>query len=574
MNTFNILVIDDEFKEFKTFLVEKIESITSKKNPDYQLDFTFRDTVAGGNEELDKRNFYDLIILDLVFENVKGDEQRSFELLRHIKENHSHIPVLMLSLSKKYEDIKKASFESEYRPDDFLNKHDVLDKSNYELLYDRILTLLRKFGRINVTDGILITHGTDTMAWAFAILRYGLYNLKTNIVITGSQLPLEGTFSPSDAIGNMLTSVKMLNMLVPPNIIQVFNDGVHIFNKNLNKVKKWSVDAFYGNSFGQIEHEQLNIFEDDVYSLNIKNRLEKLYFVKMGGTIDAVQGKEGLEATGDFTDKYIRELGKVYFEEYETIRINPKDSSLFNPIDWVNSLLKIQETKLAAADVNFDWNILTLITNPLLTKDYYETMANLITEKYSGGVILGYGAGNVNIFGSNKTQSTKDYSYKFADEYGGSAFEKQSEYSLIPLFEKVEKYNTQYPEDYKFLIMSSQVPIDNYDIDYQAGRIPLYYGALPSGDLSYPEAQTKLAFILGHKDIIKEQAKKNNLTYEQLVKSCFLSGIKFNKTSNLKEFLIVSAKECDCKVVIHPKNVFVKNKFEDGLKEIIHHLKK
>ena len=117
--------------------------------------------------------------------------------------------------------------------------------------------------------------------------------------------------------------------------------------------------------------------------------------------------------------------------------------------------------------------------------------------------------------------------------------------------------------------MSSQVPIDNYDIDYQAGQLPLYYGALPSGDLSYPEAQTKLAYILGHKDLILEEAEKHNLTYELLVKSCFLSGIKFTKKENERTFRHISLKECGCKVVIHPNNLFVKDKFEDGLQKII-----
>lgn len=117
--------------------------------------------------------------------------------------------------------------------------------------------------------------------------------------------------------------------------------------------------------------------------------------------------------------------------------------------------------------------------------------------------------------------------------------------------------------------MSSQVPLDTYDIDYQAGQIPLYYGALPSGDLSYPEAQTKLAYILGHKDIIKKTASKNGLTYEQLVKVCFISGVKFRKNSNRLKFLEISKNECGCEIKYHKSNLFVKYSFVDALGEII-----
>ena len=117
--------------------------------------------------------------------------------------------------------------------------------------------------------------------------------------------------------------------------------------------------------------------------------------------------------------------------------------------------------------------------------------------------------------------------------------------------------------------MSSQVPLDTYDIDYQAGQIPLYYGLLPSGELSYPEAQTKLAYILGHKKMIIEKASEFNLTYEQLVKSCFMSGVKFRKSSNMMKFLEISKKEYGCEIKYHKNNLFVKHSFEDALEEIV-----
>ncbi len=574
----NILVIDDEYEKFHSLIKDHFNSIAVKTRTDLKFDFTFCDTMEAGESLIKSSSSFDLIILDLLFRNNMG-ENKSFELLKSIKENFSSLPVLMLSAATNINDLQKAGFESEYHPDDFVSKSESINKRppDYEIIYNKSLGLLRRFGRINNEYGILITHGTDTMAWAFAILRYGLFNLRTNVIITGSQLPLEGTFSPSDAIGNMLTSVKLLNMLVPPNIIQVFNDGVHIFNKNLVKVKKWSVDAFFGNSFGKIETEELKIDESDVYQVarDKESVLTKLFFIKTGGTIDSKDAGSGLSSEGvNYTREYLINLKKDYFNDFKEIEINPKDSSFMNPLDWTNMLNAIRNTVLSDADTNFDWNILPILTSPFLTKEIYDLMADkLIDEKYSGSIILGYGAGNVNVIGSEKLPSTKEYAIKYAKIFGASQLEEQKHYSLISLFEKIEDYNKKNRDDYKFIVMSSQVPIDNYDIDYEAGRVPLYYGALPSGDLSYPEAQTKLAYILGHKDLIKDEAKKYNLTYEQVVKSCFLSGVKFNKKTNQKIFLEISEKECKCNVILYPKNVFVKNRFEDGLQKIIEKLK-
>lgn len=568
----NILVIDDEYKAFQALLRDHFTLIEEQRNLKLNFDFVFSDTMEEGKKIIKDPSSLDLVILDLLFKGKTG-EIKSFELLRFMKENYPQIPVLMLSAAANIADLQKAGFDHLYRPDGFVSKNESINKPvpDYEIIFDSVFRLLRQFGRINTETGILITHGTDTMAWAFAILRYGLYNLRTNVIITGSQLPLEGTFSSSDAIGNMLTSVKLLNMLVPPNIIQVFNDGLHMFNKNLVKVKKWSVDAFYGNSFGRIEAEELKIDEDDVYKVADDKRttLDKLYFIKTGGTIDSGDSGGGLSANRNYTIQYLENLKTDYFREFETIPINPKDSSFFNPADWTKMLNEIAKTSLSDADQNFDWNILTVIQSPFQTKEIYGLLAEELIRKYSGAVILGYGAGNVNIIGSCKTESTREYSIKFAKTFGASELETQKKFSLISFLEEVERHNSESSENYKFIVISSQVPVDNSDIDYEAGRIPLYYGALPSGDLSYPEAQTKLAFILGHKQLIQDEARLSDLSYIQLVKSCFLCGIKFNKKANKKIFLEITEKECGCEVFIHPRNVFVKNRFEDGLKEII-----
>ena len=39
-------------------------------------------------------------------------------------------------------------------------------------------------------DGIVVTHGTDTMAYTASVLSFMLHNIPIPVVLTGSQLPI------------------------------------------------------------------------------------------------------------------------------------------------------------------------------------------------------------------------------------------------------------------------------------------------------------------------------------------------------------------------------------------------
>lgn len=47
------------------------------------------------------------------------------------------------------------------------------------------------FTALSVYDGVVITHGTDTMAYSAAALSFMLQNLNKPVILTGSQLPIE-----------------------------------------------------------------------------------------------------------------------------------------------------------------------------------------------------------------------------------------------------------------------------------------------------------------------------------------------------------------------------------------------
>ncbi len=56
-------------------------------------------------------------------------------------------------------------------------------------------------------DGVVITHGTDTMAYTASVLSFMLQNISIPVVLTGAQLPIEHPLT--DALENMRTALAM-----------------------------------------------------------------------------------------------------------------------------------------------------------------------------------------------------------------------------------------------------------------------------------------------------------------------------------------------------------------------------
>lgn len=94
-------------------------------------------------------------------------------------------------------------------------------------------------------DGIVITHGTDTMAYTASMLTFMLQNLDKPVVFTGSQIPIESPLS--DAQSNLATALAAIDHNV---------EGVTIaFNHKLIrgcravKVRTMGFDAFESVNF-------------------------------------------------------------------------------------------------------------------------------------------------------------------------------------------------------------------------------------------------------------------------------------------------------------------------------------
>lgn len=69
------------------------------------------------------------------------------------------------------------------------------------------------YGALPYYDGIVITHGTDTMAYTASMLSFMLQNLKKPVVLTGSQVPIDNLLT--DARNNLYTAFAAVDTGVP-----------------------------------------------------------------------------------------------------------------------------------------------------------------------------------------------------------------------------------------------------------------------------------------------------------------------------------------------------------------------
>lgn len=107
-------------------------------------------------------------------------------------------------------------------------------------------------------DGIVVTHGTDTMAYTTSILSFILPNIPIPVVVTGSQLPM--THPLSDALDNLRSALAMAASETP-GIFLAFNRKV-ILGCRAVKIRTTGFDAFESvNSpyAAQIDSEGLRI---------------------------------------------------------------------------------------------------------------------------------------------------------------------------------------------------------------------------------------------------------------------------------------------------------------------------
>jgi len=91
-------------------------------------------------------------------------------------------------------------------------------------------------------DGVLLLHGTDTLAYSAAALSFLLLGLGVPVVLSGSMLPAgaEG----SDAWGNLFGAMHVLQAGVTPGVHLFFN-GELLHGARVSKLRSDAFDAFH-----------------------------------------------------------------------------------------------------------------------------------------------------------------------------------------------------------------------------------------------------------------------------------------------------------------------------------------
>ena len=134
--------------------------------------------------------------------------------------------------------------------------------------------LARRISEVrNDHDGIVVIHGTDTMAYTSSMLSFMLRNINIPIVVTGSQLSITNPIA--DAMENCRCAIHMAASGIP-GVFVAFNRKV-ILGCRASKVRSLSFDAFesinYPNvatisSLGMNIHEKAVPVRNGVFHLS------------------------------------------------------------------------------------------------------------------------------------------------------------------------------------------------------------------------------------------------------------------------------------------------------------------
>ena len=119
-------------------------------------------------------------------------------------------------------------------------------------------------------DGFVITHGTDTMAYAASMLHYLIQNSKKPIVLTGAQIPIEKR--DTDARDNLTDAFRYA--------ADDFACGVHIvFGDKIisaTRARKTRTKSF--NAFSSIDYPEIGFIRGEVKYYIRERIVEKVRF--------------------------------------------------------------------------------------------------------------------------------------------------------------------------------------------------------------------------------------------------------------------------------------------------------
>ena len=383
----------------------------------------------------------------------------------------------------------------------------------------------------NNRSAILITHGTDTLAWTHAAVRYAVKNNIVNIAITGSQIPMpDGVGDFSDAYANIGNSIRFLTQFTPPHIFTVFNNGQNAYSDSLYKINRWDNQAFAGDLIGTMQWDEVQFHDEVIETTDTPTSLDTLYVITTGGTIESTFNENGvLSPQQDRLSRFIM----TKFDNPDTkIVYVPAcviDSSdlTFDKMKAVIEKVKecfdkIEPESKATIDLAFDKNVRIIYTDPFKSEERYRKEI----EGASAIVIAGYGGGNVNIDG-------------------------RSGFSPLGIIKEI---SAEIP-----VVLTSQVALGPADFIYENAWEAVMAGAISGVDLSIPEIQIRLSYLMGHKSQIDAYCQEHGMSFKEVFEWLFMSGMKFRTHRSRKKY------EQLRKTVFDRKDLLINFTFEESL---------
>ena len=348
-------------------------------------------------------------------------------------------------------------------------------------------------------SAILITHGTDTLAWTHAAVRYAVKHNTINIAITGSQIPMpDGVGDFSDAYANIGNSIRFLTQFNPPHIFTVFNNGQNAFSDSLYKINRWDNHAFEGDLIGTMQWDEVQFHDEVVDTMEVPAPLDRLYVITTGGTIEATFNESGVLSP---QQNRLSAFIKSKFDNPDTeiiympaCTIDSSDltfDKMLAVIRMVEACFKQIGARKPEIDCAFDRNVRIIYTDPFKTEEHYRKEM----EGASAVIIAGYGGGNVNI-------------------------DKASGFSPLGL---IKEKCREIP-----IVLTSQVALGPADFIYENAWEAVKAGAISGVDLSIPEIQMRLSYLMGHKPQMEQFCRDNaGVSPAELTEWLFMSGMKF-----------------------------------------------
>lgn len=147
----------------------------------------------------------------------------------------------------------------------------VLDSSNIQPEEWKVIAK-EIYDNLPVYDGIIVTHGTDTMAYTASMISFMVQNPNIPIVFTGSQLPIQHPLT--DAIDNLRCAFAMAKSQIP-GVFLAFNRKI-MYGCRSVKARTSSFDAFESINLyplGRVSATGLRIQKDMIQVKNQKPRL-------------------------------------------------------------------------------------------------------------------------------------------------------------------------------------------------------------------------------------------------------------------------------------------------------------